>query len=62
LSVFGGEKMLALLPDAKYEYPEQENYYFHGDHRIWYAPEQPDSTYIEAISLWRSKKSIMVSN
>ncbi len=47
LSVFGGKKMLALLPDAKYEYPEQEDYYFHGDHRLWYAPEQPDTTYIE---------------
>ncbi len=46
LSVFGGENMLALLPDAKYEYPGQEDYYFRGGHRLWYAPEQPDTTYI----------------
>ncbi|MGD9093653.1 MAG: hypothetical protein PVF74_12465 [Anaerolineales bacterium] len=46
LSVYGGENMLALLPDLKYEYPGQEDYYFHGGHRLWYAPEQPDTTYI----------------
>lgn len=46
LSVFGGENMLALLPDAKYEYPGQEDYYFHGGHRLWYAPEKPETTYI----------------
>lgn len=46
LSVYGGENMLALLPDAKYEYPGQEDYYFRGGHRLWYAPEKPDTTYL----------------
>lgn len=47
LSAFGGKNMLAVLPNAKYEFPGQEDYYFRGGHRLWYSPEQPETTYIQ---------------
>lgn len=47
LSAFEEENMLAVLPDAIYEYPGQEDYNFRGGHRLWYAPEQPETTYIQ---------------
>lgn len=46
LSFLGGENILAVLPDAKYEYPGQNDYYFRGGHRLTYAPEKPETTYI----------------
>lgn len=46
LSAFGGENMFAVLPDARYEHPGAETYYFRGGHRLWYAPEKPETSYI----------------
>ncbi|KAA3645373.1 MAG: hypothetical protein DWQ07_12965 [Chloroflexi bacterium] len=46
LSAFGRENMFVILPDAKYDHPGRETYYFRGGHRLWYAPEKPEITYI----------------
>ncbi len=46
LSGFGKENMLAVLPDAKIEYPGPEDFNLRGGHRLWYAPENPMTTYI----------------
>jgi len=46
LSLPGGENLLAVLPEAKSEYPGQETYYFRGGHRLWYGPEKPETTYL----------------
>ena len=47
LSAFGEENMLAFLPDATIEYPNKDTFYLRGGHRLWYAPENPDTTYIQ---------------
>ena len=47
LSAYGGENMLAVLPDATIENPGQDTFYLRGGHRLWYAPEKPETTYIQ---------------
>lgn len=46
LAAVGGENLFAVLPDTKIEYPDRETYYLRGGHRLWYAPEKPETTYI----------------
>lgn len=46
LSAFGRENIFAVLPNAKSEFLDQEDYYFRGGHRLWYAPEHPKTTYL----------------
>ncbi len=46
LSFHGEENLLASLPDAKLPGPEGSEYSLRGGHRLWYAPERPETTYI----------------
>lgn len=40
------EDLLAHLPQAAIELPDDEDYQLRGGHRLWYAPERPESTYV----------------
>lgn len=46
LSYQGSENMLACLPDAKLAVRGGKAYSLRGGHRLWYAPEKPETTYI----------------
>jgi len=46
LNLKGGENLLANLPDTTIETPGQKPYRFYGGHRLWVAPEWPESTYL----------------
>ena len=46
LSYLDGENMLVVLPDAKIPVEGAEDYSLRGGHRLWYAPENPKTTYI----------------
>lgn len=46
LALSDSENLLAVLSEAKSEFPGQETYYFRGGHRLWYGPEKPETTYI----------------
>lgn len=46
LSPYGKENIFAVLPDAKSEFLDQEDYYFRGGHRLWCAPEHIRTTYL----------------
>ena len=46
LSFLAGENMLVVLPDAKIPVEGAEDYSLRGGHRLWYAPEDPKTTYI----------------
>lgn len=45
-SAFGSENLFAELPDAELDYPGEGNLKMVGGHRLWYAPEKPETTYI----------------
>lgn len=46
LSFLGGENLLAELPHAKLPAGAGKEYSLMGGHRLWYAPEKPETTYI----------------
>jgi hypothetical protein len=46
LALSGGANLLAELPDATLECPGRGTFSFYGGHRLWYAPEDPQSTYL----------------
>jgi len=46
LSLNGGENMFYVDRDAKIPVEGKENYSLRGGHRLWYAPERPETTYI----------------
>jgi hypothetical protein len=46
LSLDGGENILVVLPDAKIPVDGAGDYTLRGGHRLWYAPEDPKTTYI----------------
>ena len=46
LSYRGKENLLAHLPDAKLPVPGGKKYSLRGGHRLWYAPERPETTYL----------------
>ena len=45
-SLNGGENLFAVLPEEQLAFPSGETFYFRGGHRLWYAPESFDTTYI----------------
>ena len=46
LSAFGGDNMLAVLPGVSLDFPGEGSLDLIGGHRLWYAPEIPERTYI----------------
>jgi len=46
LALEGGENIFAELPEATLLCPGIGNYYLRGGHRLWYAPEDPQRTYL----------------
>lgn len=46
LSFLGGNNMLAVLPGAAIPMEGADDYSLRGGHRLWYAPENPKTTYI----------------
>ena len=46
LSINNNGNLLAFLPDARIELPGGDDYYLRGGHRLWFAPEKPETTYI----------------
>ncbi|HDD62552.1 MAG: hypothetical protein DRI65_07200 [Chloroflexota bacterium] len=46
LSFLGGKNMLAVLPGEKIPVTGADDYSLRGGHRLWYAPEKPETTYI----------------
>ena len=46
LSINDHDDLLAFLPNARIELPGGEDYHLRGGHRLWYAPEKPETTYI----------------
>ena len=46
LSLMGGDSLLAVLPDAKIVLEGSQDFSLRGGHRLWYAPENPETTYI----------------
>jgi len=46
LSLLGGKNILAVLPGATIPVEGAGDYSLRGGHRLWYAPEKPETTYI----------------
>jgi hypothetical protein len=46
LQSVGGENLLAVLPEAAELTPSGQTYRFHGGHRLWHAPEDPERSYV----------------
>ena len=46
LSLKDGDNLFAVLPDTKISIPEFDDYHLRGGHRLWYAPENPSTSYI----------------
>jgi len=46
LSAFKEDNLLAVLPGAELDYPGEGSLKLIGGHRLWYAPEIPERTYI----------------
>jgi len=46
LTAFGGENLLAVLPGVSLDFPGEGSLDLIGGHRLWYAPEIPERTYI----------------
>ncbi|MFZ0546277.1 MAG: hypothetical protein WAM60_12605 [Candidatus Promineifilaceae bacterium] len=46
LRLSGGDNLLAVLPHRKSTTPSGKLYHFRGGHRLWYAPEEPEQTYL----------------
>lgn len=45
LSINDNDDLLAFVPEARIELPGGEDYHLRGGHRLWYAPEKPETTY-----------------
>ena len=45
-SAYGSENLFAELPGVELTYPGEENLKLVGGHRLWYAPEKPEVTYV----------------
>ncbi|MCJ7735446.1 MAG: DUF4380 domain-containing protein [Anaerolineales bacterium] len=46
MSLAGEENLMAVLPDLKIEVQGADDYSLRGGHRLWVAPEKPETTYI----------------
>lgn len=46
LSFLGGKNLMAVLPEAKIPVDGADDFNLRGGHRLWYAPENPATTYI----------------
>lgn len=46
LSLAERDNMLVVIPEAKIPVDGREDYSLRGGHRLWYAPEKPETTYI----------------
>ncbi len=46
LSFLGGRNLLAVLPEAIIPVDGANDFSLRGGHRLWYAPENPETTYI----------------
>ncbi len=46
LSLDGGDNLMAVLPEAIIPVDGANDYSLRGGHRLWYAPENPETTYI----------------
>jgi hypothetical protein len=46
LALQGGDNLFAELPDETLDCPAGGTFFFRGGHRLWYAPEDPQRTYI----------------
>jgi len=46
LALQGGDNLFAELPDETLDWPAGGSFFFRGGHRLWYAPEDPQRTYI----------------
>lgn len=46
LAAFGSKNLFAELPDIELDYPGEGSLKLVGGHRLWYAPEKPETTYI----------------
>ncbi len=46
LALRGGENLMVVLPDARIPVEGREDYTLRGGHRLWYAPERPETTYL----------------
>lgn len=45
-SFIEGANLFAVLPDEKFVHSSGDTFYFRGGHRLWYAPETFDTSYI----------------
>lgn len=45
LTLPGHQDLLANLPESTIDLPDGGRYHLRGGHRLWYAPERPESTY-----------------
>ncbi len=45
-SAYGSKNLFAELPGVELEYPGEGSLKLVGGHRLWYAPEKPETTYI----------------
>ncbi len=64
LELHGGENLFALLPDVTLDYPGEGTFYLYGGHRLWYAPEDPQRTYIpdnEPVEVTKASRGIRVT-
>jgi hypothetical protein len=46
LALPGGDNLMAVVPQAAVATPAGNVYQFRGGHRLWYAPETPEQTYV----------------
>jgi hypothetical protein len=46
LQTGGGDNLLAVVPGLSAVTPGGNRYHFRGGHRLWYAPEDPERTYL----------------
>lgn len=46
IRVNGGENLFAELPETTLSTPGQDPFYLYGGHRLWQAPEAPETTYL----------------
>ena len=46
LALAEGENLMVVLPEARIPVENGEDYSLRGGHRLWYAPEKPETTYL----------------
>ncbi len=64
LALPGGDNLLAELPDATLECPGRGTFSFYGGHRLWYAPEDPQHTYLpddDAVTIAATERGVVVT-